>query len=126
MYKLYLSTDAVPRSLNKKLRSNRWKNSSENKAWDSLIFALASEKKKPSKPLLRAKICLVRHSHRMLDYDGLVGSLKPVVDALVSCEILKDDSWNILGKWDVDQRFRPKKDGQLLEILIQEMPHATD
>ncbi len=76
----------------------------------------------PKEPLTRAKISVVRHSHRMLDYDGLVGSLKPVVDAFVSCGVLSDDSWNVTGVWDVNQKFRAKKDGQLLEILIQQLP----
>lgn len=70
----------------------------------------------------RARIRLVRHAYRTLDYDGLVGSMKPVVDALVTARVLKDDSWNVLGRWDVDQKFRPKKDGPELEIWITEVP----
>lgn len=69
----------------------------------------------------RAKISIIRHSHRMLDFDGLVGSLKPVVDALVTAGILLDDRWSVLGAWAVDQRFRSKKDGPLLDILVEEM-----
>jgi hypothetical protein len=61
----------------------------------------------------------------MLDYDGLVGSLKPVVDALVSAGIVLDDRWSVLGAWRVDQRFRPKKQGPLLEIQIEELPGET-
>ncbi len=110
--------------MNKKLRSHFHRNHSENKQWDIWIKGLCLGKI-PKVPVKKARICLIRHSYRMLDYDGLVGSLKPVVDAFVSCGVLADDSWNILGKWDVDQRFRPKKDGPLLEILIQEMPNEA-
>lgn len=78
-------------------------------------------RKMPLKPLAKAKIKLVRHSHRMLDYDGLVGSMKPVVDALVSARILIDDRWSVTRSWNVDQVFREKKLGQLLEIEVTEV-----
>jgi hypothetical protein len=125
MYKLFISTEAVPRSLNKKLRSNRYANHSENKKWDMIIYSECSSKL-PKEPLKKAKVSINRYSYRMLDFDGLVGALKPVIDAFVSCGVLSDDSWNVLGAWDVHQVFRPKKDGPLLEILIQEMPSSSD
>lgn len=84
-----------------------------------MLVACECSDKKPKTPLSKAIISIVRHSHRTLDYDGLVGSLKPVVDALVTCGVLSDDSWKVLGKWNVDQKFRSKCDGPLLEILVQ-------
>ncbi len=123
MYKLYLQLDQVPKSLNKKLRSNRFKNNRENLTWD-LMIEYECKDKLPKYPLKKATISILRHSHRTLDYDGLVGSMKPVVDALVSCGVLKDDTWNILGKWNVSQKFRAKKEGQILEILVQESPRG--
>lgn len=120
MYKLCLKINQLPKSLNKKLRSNRFKNNSENKQWDKLIY-LETVKKRPDLPLKKASITLVRHSYRTLDYDGLVGSLKPVVDALVFSRIISDDSWKVLGRWNVDQKFRPKALGNLLEILVEEI-----
>jgi len=84
-----------------------------------MLIACECSDKKPIKPLEKAKIDIVRYSHRTLDYDGLVGSMKPVVDALVSCGVLKDDSWKVTGQWNVNQRFRPKKDGPLLEIMVR-------
>lgn len=124
-YKLFLQLETLPKSLNRKLRSNRFALHRENKAYDQLIACQCSSKL-PKHPLQKANISLVRHSHRTLDYDGLVGSMKPVVDALVTCGVLSDDSWNVTGRWNVDQRFRPKSQGPLLEILIQEMPIDTD
>ncbi len=82
--------------------------------------------KLPSKPLERVNLALCRHSHRTLDYDGLVGSMKPVVDALVSAGVIVDDRWSVTGKWNVNQVFRPKSLGPLLEIMVQEMPTNTD
>lgn len=123
MYKLFLAIDTLPKSLNKKLRgSSKFRNVKENQSWRMIIACACSYEKMPDSPLTKASITLVRHSWRMLDYDGLVGSMKPVVDGLVRCGVLTDDSWQVTGKWNVDQRFRGKKEGPLLEILVQGLP----
>jgi hypothetical protein len=75
----------------------------------------------PTSPLTKAKLTIVRHYYRTLDYDGLVGSMKPVVDGLIHAGVISDDSWGVLGQWDVSQKFRPKKLGPLLEINIREL-----
>lgn len=85
--------------------------------WDVLIFGLVRGRL-PEKPLEKARIRIVRHSFRTLDYDGLVGSMKPVVDALVTCGVLQNDTWNVTGQWDVTQEFRPKNAGPLLEVSV--------
>ncbi len=118
-YVLLLELDQLPKSLNKKLRSNRFALNRENKAFDNII-ACAVSGRLPNVPLTKAKISLVRHSHRFLDFDGVVGSFKPVVDALVSAGVLIDDSWKVLGPWTVDQFFRPKSEGPLLTISVVE------
>lgn len=121
MYKLNLTLDVLPKSLNMSLGSNPWQRNKVNNMWDTLIF----EKVRyclPTKPLLKARIRIVRHFYRTLDYDGLVGSMKPVVDALVTAGVLSDDNWEVTGPWDVSQIFRQKKAGPLLEIEIVEVP----
>lgn len=118
MYSLHLKIDALPKGLNKKLAMHWAKRQKENKAWD-LMVACAVRDKLPNSPLPKATITIIRHSYRFLDYDGLVGSCKPVVDALVTAGVIKDDSWGVLGRWLVDQRFRAKKDGPLIEVLVQ-------
>lgn len=124
MYSLYLRIhDASLKTLNVALRSNRFALHKQNKQWDRLIYVLLKKQNKiPLHPLQKAEIRFVRHSHRMLDFDGLVGSLKPVADSLVSAGVILDDRWSVLGKWDVDQVFRPKKEGNLLEIYVSEVP----
>lgn len=120
MYELTLSIPMVPLALNKTLRAGKWKNHKQNLQWDAYISAFVCGKKPPL-PLEHAVISLQRYSARTLDYDGLVGSMKPVVDALVTNGILKDDSWKVLGKWDVDQFYRPKKLGPELVIYIRQL-----
>ncbi len=94
--------------------------------WDLHLAFHVKMKGLPKKPLQKANITIVRHFWRTLDFDGLVGSMKPVVDALVTCGVLSDDTWAVTGAWNVSQKFRPKSQGPLLEILIQEMPINTE
>lgn len=108
----------MPKSLNKALRTNRFKANAKNKGWDLLVFGMIRHKL-PATPLKKARIRIVRHFYRTLDYDGLVGSCKPVVDALVSAGLLESDSWNVLGVWDVSQEFRPKSAGPLLTVTVE-------
>lgn len=120
-YKLRIELNVLPKSLNKKLRwGAKWSNVSENKAFDRMIY-LSARGNLPKEPLKKAKLRIVRHFYRTLDFDGLVGSLKPVVDALVTAGVLIDDSWKTLHTWDVDQVFRQKKDGPLLEVEVFEV-----
>lgn len=119
-YTLTLEINSLPKSLNKALRSNRWKLHAQNKGWDLLVFGMCRGKL-PPKPLVKARIKITREFYRTLDYDGLVGSLKPVVDALVSAGVLIDDSWKTLGVWDVTQSFRPKKLGPRLLIEVADV-----
>ena len=120
MHKLSLTFHSLPKSLNKALRTNRFKNNQTNKNWDMIVFGTCRNQM-PPEPLKKARIKIVRHFYRTLDYDGLVGSLKPLVDGLVSAGVLIDDSWNVLGAWDVSQEFRPKSQGPLLTVVIEEI-----
>ena len=121
MYKLNLKFPVVPKSLNKELRGHRYARSRSNHAWDLLVSTLVKNQL-PAAPLNKGRIKIVRRFYRTLDYDGLVGSMKPVVDALVSAGVLKDDSWKTLGVWDVTQEFVPKSYGAELELWLTSEP----
>lgn len=121
MYRLELTLHCLPKSLNKKLRwGAKWSNIKENRGFDFLIMGMVA-RQLPPEPLKKARISIVRHSWRTLDFDGLVGSMKPVVDALVSAGVLANDDWKTLGAWDIDQQFRPKKEGPLLTVSVVEL-----
>jgi len=104
-------------SLNRALRAHQMKFHRQNKLWAMLIDQL-TKGKKPKVPLHNACIKITRYAHRTLDFDGLVGSMKSVVDGLVTCGILEDDSWKVTGPWMVTQEFRPKKLGTRLVIEV--------
>lgn len=102
------------------LRKHKFARHSEQKEWDSYL-ALLIGNQRPKAPLQRAKLNITRYNYRFLDFDGLVGSCKPIVDALITNNIITDDNWGVLGAWRVEQFFVPKKDGFLLELEIKEL-----
>lgn len=77
--------------------------------------------KLPPTPLKKARITIVRHFWRTLDYDGLVGSMKPIVDALVDAGVLIDDNYKVTGPWIVTQEHRTKSAGPLLTVCVEEI-----
>lgn len=119
-YELRIELTELPQSLNKKLRKHWTKNHRENNLWDTLIYQKVFRQLPPS-PLKKAKLRIVKHFWRTMDFDGFVGSLKPVVDALVTAGVIEDDSWKVLQAWEVNQVFRDKKLGPLLQIEIIEV-----
>lgn len=56
-----------------------------------------------------------------MDFDGMALSLKPIVDGLVNAGILLDDRYSITGNWTLDQQFRPRKMGQMMEVFVEEV-----
>jgi hypothetical protein len=119
-YALHLQFHQIPASMNKKLRSHWRKNHRENLVWDILV-ASSCRLSKPKAPLEKARIRVLRHHHRFLDFDNAVASCKPVIDALVTAGVILDDSWPVVGAWDVGQVFRPKKEGPMLEVWVYEL-----
>lgn len=119
-YELYIAVAGeLPKATNKLLGAH-WKHKHGNAVKWKTIVQRACLNYRPAELLSQARITIIRHHYRMLDYDGLVASQKPVVDGLKGL-ILKDDTWKITGPWKVDQRFRAKAEGPLLEIWIREV-----
>jgi len=75
---------------------------------------------RPKAPLSKCKITIVRHYYRFLDWDGCVGSMKPIIDGLIHAKIIKDDSYKVTGPWDVTQEFLGKKEGGRIYLRIDE------
>lgn len=118
-YRLYLRIEgALPQSANA-YRNNHWtKNHQVASRWKKVV-AMGVELFRPEKPLTEFHVSVIRHSWRPLDYDNLVTSMKAVLDGMKGL-IIEDDRWSMTGPWKVDQAFRPKKDGQLIEVWISE------
>lgn len=118
MYTLKLEFKELPLSGNKLLAKQRYGRQDYFREWHTRV-ALMVLGRQPSAPLTKCLITIIRHHYRMLDFDGCVTSMKPVVDGLVKSAIIKDDSYIITGPWLVLQKYREKRFGPLLEIMVQ-------
>jgi len=74
---------------------------------------------RPNKPLRKFKITVIRYYSRYLDFDNAVASVKPLIDGMKHAGVIKDDTFRMTGKWDVDQVLRPKRDGCMVHIKIE-------
>jgi hypothetical protein len=117
-YKLEFEIDFIPESLNTILRMNKYQRNDYNKLWYERVY-LACLNKTPTTPLRSVRLYLSRYCYRMLDYDGVVGSLKVVVDGLIHANIIKDDNYSITGPWQVDQHFQSKKQGGKIWVKVE-------
>lgn len=65
------------------------------------------------------RLHLFRFSYKIVDYDGLVGSFKLVVDCLEKLSIIENDSLANTGAWQVEHiKVSKAKDRGIRVILI--------
>ena len=104
-YVLEFEVTGTPPTLNTYLRMFHMKRHAENNRWyESIHYTLLSQKlPKPEKPLSYFKLSFTRYAARMLDYDNLVASFKPVCDGLKKAGLIADDRWDMTGPWEVTQ-----------------------
>lgn len=95
MYFLEIKLPGVPKTRNALSRKHWTFQKKEADLWKNLVRA--NIKKFPKNPLKKAHLILERYSIRECDYDGLVSSMKHVIDGLVVAQILEDDSMKIIG-----------------------------
>jgi len=105
-YLISIVLPGLPKTPNELMKRNViFLKRSERKKWAYYIGIRINKPSRPKEPLKKAKVSCVRYSPRCPDYEGLVGSFKFVIDALVYWEILKDDSMKIIGvpdfKWEL-------------------------
>ena len=96
-YQLTFYVSDLPKTPNSLLGANWVVRAGHAKKWDRLVWK-AVWPFRPSQPLAKAKLTLLRSSSKALDYEGLVGSFKAPIDALVKNGILLDDSMVVIGQ----------------------------
>lgn len=82
-----------------------------------VIFSVAYQR--PRKPYQKAFLTLERHSTQEPDYDGLVGSFKYVIDALVKAGILIDDKPSVISCSYVWKKSKLKDQG--IRVSVREI-----
>lgn len=116
-YKLEFFIPHLPPPVNVFMRLNRYERGRIFEEFYSYVY-FAAKKQNPKMPLKKCKLTLVRFGTKFLDYDGLVGSFKPVVDGLTKSKIIIDDKFEVTGPWLVDQRI-VKKDQVGISIIVE-------
>ncbi len=95
-YSIEFKLDRLPKTVNA-LQSMTWKaRHGHSTRWKRSIWR-AVWPFKPSAPLNKAKITLIRVSAKEPDYDGLVGSFKCIIDGLREVGVLADDKSQNIG-----------------------------
>lgn len=117
MYELRFRLESLPKTTNSIGRKHWAVKAKEARDWHSRVMAITAGRK-PVKPLKYAAIICTRHSSICPDYDGLVSSFKHVIDGLITCGIIEDDSMNHIGMptffWE---KASPKKGFIEVDVL---------
>ena len=121
MYQLDLRIEKLPKTLNVSLRTHYMQRAKDQREWTMLIGVKCIGKKPPT-PLTKASIKVTRHCKRYMDFDGFVGSLKPVIDALVRNQVITDDNWNVVSDWSFNQVLAKKGEFMGIELVVTELP----
>jgi Holliday junction resolvase RusA-like endonuclease len=64
---------------------------------------LLTRGKAPLEPLTQFVISVTRMSPQFMDYDNLIGMLKPAIDGLKLSGIIQDDSWQYIRHIETNQ-----------------------
>lgn len=107
--KIEFEIDGLPPTINAIGRMH-WAVKVKNiRMWTNLILASIGPNR-PTTPFKKATLCLTRFSSSEPDYDNLVISFKPVIDALVKLEVITSDKPSVIGQptylWE---KASPKK-----------------
>lgn len=119
MYRLEFELEGLPKTTNAFARGSFWAFKKEKDKWLSAIRC-ATALRKPQTPLEKAKLTLTRKSSKRPDNDGLVSSFKYVIDALVNCGILVDDTPDVIGFPDYRWSQAPMKKG-MIHVIVEEV-----
>ncbi len=124
MYRLEIILPGLPQRFNENMGAHWHVRHAESKKWHQRVLGcmLTQRQPAPTFPLQKAKLTLVRYSSRCPDYDGLVQSMKPVVDALKKSLIIVDDSMAVIGRPDYQWVKCPPKFGKI-KIVVEEIEY---
>lgn len=116
MFDLSFEVEELPKLPNQVLGAHWRVRSSHAKKWKRLVsFQIIDSI--PEKPLQKASIVCTRFSSRKPDYDGLAGSFKSVIDALVHFKVIEDDTPDVIGHPDYKWEKCPPRKGKIRVII---------
>ncbi len=120
-YYLSLTLIGLPKRFNQGQGAHWSVRHRESQKWHKRLMGkmILSRISPPARPLAKAHVTLIRYSSRAPDYDGLVQSFKPVMDALKKCLIISDDNMKVIGRPDYRWECAKQNEGKI-EIIVQE------
>jgi Holliday junction resolvase RusA-like endonuclease len=120
-YRLSIELIGLPKRFNQGQGAHWSTRHRESQKWHKRLLGkmVVTRARPPELPLKRAHLKLTRYSSRAPDYDGLVQSFKPVVDALKKCLIISDDSMAVIGKPDYCWEKTGQREGKIKIELIE-------
>ena len=87
--------------------------------WKKYVW-LVTAHKKPKKPLIKAKLTLIRATSIRPDFDGLVSGFKHIIDGLVLAGIIQNDKYENISWPSYDWEQAPPKHG-FIRVTIEEL-----
>lgn len=118
MKEIGFELEGLPKTPNALLRKHWAIVSKEHKRWHSYVWA-ATLDSKPDTPFKRVDLTFVRMSSSRPDYDGLVGSFKPIIDGLVKARVIADDTPEVIGAPKYIWEYAKPRFGKVKIIIKQ-------
>jgi Holliday junction resolvase RusA-like endonuclease len=119
-YHVIIEISGLPKTVNELGRKHWAVKVKHNRKWQEEIFYALQKKERPEKPLEKVVLQFTRYSSMEPDFDNLVNSFKPIMDALVKAKIIKDDKPSIVGNPTYGWQKCKKGEGKI-EIEIKEV-----
>lgn len=123
-YSLEFELLGLPKLPNELLTRHWSKVVADSKRWKNDVFLITAGKR-PSSPLLKAKLTLVRRSTKEPDRDNLYGSFKPVIDGLITAKIIEDDNPQVISKMSVRWEKIGQKKGSIY-VKVEKLKQGID
>ena len=118
-YRLELKLNYLPKLPNQLLMSHWRVKQKEIKLAHQIIFG-ASQRKRPTLPLKKARLTFIRCSARQPDRDNLIFSFKHLQDGLVKAKILTDDNPHVVTDSYYSWQKHPQKTGHCIVIVEED------
>lgn len=115
-YRLHFEIAGLPKMPNQLLGAHWRTRSKQARLWKHLVWVTIATRR-PAVPIKTARVTLTRHSSSEPDDDGLRGSFKSVLDALVHCGVLENDKPSNIGSPAVTWEKAPPKKGRIVVII---------
>jgi hypothetical protein len=120
-YRLEFEIPGLPKTLNQLLGAHWRTRSSHAKKWKLAVWHAVGINR-PHLPLKRAHVELYRCSSKEPDTDGTRGSFKPILDGLVQCCVLSDDTPAVIGEPKCQWLKASPKQGKII-VVVTEIAH---